>query len=82
MESDQLTFPGLITLESCIGDFSSTDGAVRERIGRNTFGHSSTRTESIGEGELCETNLFLLKSQGVNIGRSHVANQDRRVFRI
>jgi hypothetical protein len=42
----------------------------------------TTRTKAPLRGRAREMTLFLLKSQGVNISRSDVANQQRRVFRI
>ena len=44
--------------------------------------HSSTRTKLLARERSCETNLFLFQCEGVNIVRSHVANQHRRVCRI
>src|SRR5258705_13146035 len=44
--------------------------------------HSSTRTKLLVRERSCETNLFLFQSEGVNIIRSHVANQHWRVCQI
>jgi hypothetical protein len=44
--------------------------------------HLSTRTKLLVRERSCETNLFLFQSEGVNIVRSHVANQHRGVCRI
>ena len=44
--------------------------------------HSSTRTKLMARERTCEKNLFLFQCEGVNIVRSHVANQHRGVCRI
>src|SRR5438477_2542225 len=44
--------------------------------------YSSTGTKLLVRERSCEKNLFLFQCEGVNIVRSHVANQHRRVCRI
>jgi hypothetical protein len=41
--------------------------------------HLSTRTKLLARERTCEKNLFLFQCEGVNIVRSHVANQHRGV---
>ena len=59
-------------------DLSSTDNADG-LIALYSFIHAH---ETSANDSTCETNLFLFQSQGVDIGRSHVAEQHRRVLRI
>ena len=61
-------------------DLSSTDnpdGLIAIALYSFIHAHETSANDS-----MCETNLFLFQSQGVDIGRSHVAEQHRRVLRI